>query len=322
MMMLVEFSRVGSLGRSGLPEHEFCMTGYVTGSDTLYPGVKQLRAGELLVADMLGSHVRLDVERYYDFTSINEYYVPDVKELSDEFDRVLIRCFERLVALAAGRRIVVPLSGGWDSRLIVLMLTRLRYSNMSAFTYGRPGNVESEISKQIADSLDIEWHFVPYSNELWRKWFQSEERSEYYAMSHNAVSLPHIQDWPAVWELKRGELIPEDSIFVPGHTGDYLAGTTGIGIVFGAACVSPARVADAIYEGHYYLFPLTGGEPSIEEAIKNRIAVQLDVSVSSSESAVGYYKRWVWQERQAKFIVNSVRAYEFWGYDWWIPLEI
>jgi len=27
-----------------------------------------------------------------------------------------------------------------------------------------------------------------------------------------------------------------------------------------------------------------------------------------------------WQERQAKFIVNSVRVYEFWGYEWRIPL--
>lgn len=27
-----------------------------------------------------------------------------------------------------------------------------------------------------------------------------------------------------------------------------------------------------------------------------------------------------WQERQAKFIGNSVRVYEFFGYDWWMPL--
>jgi asparagine synthase (glutamine-hydrolysing) len=30
--------------------------------------------------------------------------------------------------------------------------------------------------------------------------------------------------------------------------------------------------------------------------------------------------RFNWQERQAKFIENSVRAYEFYGYGWWTPL--
>ena len=31
------------------------------------------------------------------------------------------------------------------------------------------------------------------------------------------------------------------------------------------------------------------------------------------------FKKWDWQERQAKFIVNSVRVYEYWGYNWWLP---
>jgi asparagine synthase (glutamine-hydrolysing) len=31
-------------------------------------------------------------------------------------------------------------------------------------------------------------------------------------------------------------------------------------------------------------------------------------------------EKWDWQERQAKFICNSVRVYEFYGYDWWLPL--
>jgi asparagine synthase (glutamine-hydrolysing) len=28
---------------------------------------------------------------------------------------------------------------------------------------------------------------------------------------------------------------------------------------------------------------------------------------------------WNWQERQAKFIANAVRVYEFWGYEWRLP---
>jgi len=31
------------------------------------------------------------------------------------------------------------------------------------------------------------------------------------------------------------------------------------------------------------------------------------------------FESWDIAERQAKFIINSLRVYEFWGYEWWIP---
>ncbi len=104
--------KVSSLERSELAEHEFCMTGYVTGSDTLSPDVKQLRTGELLLAESGCESLRFDVERYYDFMNTEGYYACDAEELSKEFDSVLTRSFERLIALAKARTIAIPLSGG------------------------------------------------------------------------------------------------------------------------------------------------------------------------------------------------------------------
>lgn len=314
--------KVNSVKRSEIAEQEFCMTGYVTNSDTLYPGVKQLRAGELLIATLQCGSPSSRVDRYYDFINAGEYYPPDARELARQFDQVLMRSFERLLAFANGRTIAIPLSGGWDSRLVALMLTRLGYNNVIAFTYGRPGNLESEISRRVANALNIEWHFVPYTNELRNRWFWTDERTSYYSMAHNLVSLPHSQDWPAVWELKKKGLIPATCVIVPGHTGDFLAGTTGIPKSFLTAGVIPsARIVDEIYNGHYSLRQLGKDALHIEETMKQRILSQLGVYENlSPEDAVAFYKRWVWQERQAKFIVNSVRVYEFWGYDWWIPL--
>ena len=31
------------------------------------------------------------------------------------------------------------------------------------------------------------------------------------------------------------------------------------------------------------------------------------------------FEAWVSIEKVSKFVQNSVRAYEFWGYDWWTP---
>ncbi len=313
-------TKVGSFQRSELSEREFCMTGYVTGSETLYPGVKQLRAGELLVAKTADGLVQFSTERYFDFVGRPETS-SDAETLSHELDALLIRCFERLLRLADGRTLVVPLSGGYDSRLIVLMLKRLGYENVVAFTYGRPGNTESEISKQVAKRLDIPWQFVPYSNELWWQWFRTEEREAYYAMAHHAVSVPHLQDWPAVWELKRRGLVAEDSVFVPGHAADMISGSHIPEAFVKARQVSHEQLVEQIFKKHYSLVRVPRGKDLIFlDEMKGRITSALcapdclvpDVAVRLSEN-------WNWQERQAKFIANSVRVYEFWGYDWWLP---
>ena len=314
-------SKVGSFERSELAEHEFCMTGYVTDSDTLYPGVKQLRAGELLLARVINRSVQVSTERYCDFIDKNDC-TGDLGELSSGLDKTLIRCFERLLRLANGRTLVVPLSGGYDSRLIVLMLKRLGYKEVAAFTYGRPGNVESEISKRIANYLHIPWYFVPYSNESWWQWFRTEEREAYYEMAHQAVSLPHLQDWPAVWELRQRRLVPDDSIFVPGHTGDFISGGHIPKKFANVKRVSRNELVETIFTSHYSLAPIEGGKASIFlERLSNRITHGFDTcDYLAPETAARLCENWDWQERQAKFIVNSVRVYEFWDYDWWLPL--
>jgi len=289
---------------------EFMFTGYVTGRDTLYPDIKQLQAGEALVLEHITGIPKLKRIRYYKYIPGNYTTISEEDNL-EELDRVLVRIFKRLIKLASGRTIVVPLSGGYDSRLIVLMLKRLGYDNVIAFSYGKPKNKESEISKKVAQSLGIRWQFVPYSNEEWYKWYRSEEFKKYSHMACGLSSVPHIQDWPAVRMLKRNELIPNDSIFVPGHGADILSGR--VTKIVANCSIDPI---EAIFKQNYSLWRCPSEK--YENIFKSRIARTFNKEEQTQES-VSLFEYWRVRERHAKFIINSLRAYEFWGYSWWIP---
>jgi len=297
---------------------EFLLTGYVTGKDTLYPNIKQLQSGEAIHIACLHKDLRISFTRYYRYIPCNYLNLKRV-ELLENLDNALLRVFDRLIKRAKGRTIVVPLSGGYDSRLIVLMLKRLGYKNVITFSYGVPGNRESEISEEVAKILGVTWEFVPYSNEAWRKWYYSDELKAYYKFGDGLCVLPHEQDWPAVWELKRLRLIPEDSIFVPGHAADFVSGSHIPKSFLGKGHINFNKIFYIIYNDNYNLWSMGQNNDFIskfKDKLKSQIGDEFDYN---DESACSIYECWDWQERQAKFIANSVRVYEFWGYDWWLP---
>jgi asparagine synthase (glutamine-hydrolysing) len=296
-----------------LAKNEFLMTGYVTGDRTLSPAVKQVPAGEAvrLSLDGVGN---ICVERY-PYQKYIPRYRTDIS-LDDalcELDKVLTSAFTRLINEADGRMIVVPLSGGYDSRLIVLMLKRLGYDNVITFSYGRKDNQESNFSKELAESLGFHWEFIEYTNDKWHDWYSSEEWYEYSLMAGNLSSTPHLQDWPAIKELKEKQLVPDNCLIVPGHT---VALTASKNIQGDIDCVE--QVVYDLIRDHYNI----SGFSEVQRICKG---AEYDVNYSLGGLAqypdrISAYESWDVNERQAKFIINSVRCYEYWGYSWWLPL--
>jgi len=313
--------QVGNTEIDPLAREEFLLTGYVTGLDTLFLDVKQLQAGEALSVQDDGEKLNVKTIRYYQY--IHKYDAQNklsMEELMEKHDQVLLRVFNRLIKIADGRPIVIPLSGGYDSRLIVLMLKRLGYKNIITFSYGRPGNKESEVSRKVAESLGLRWEFVEYSNELWHEWYHSDEYNRYAIFADGLASLPHIQDWPAVWQLKNNKIIPNDSIFVPGHSADLLAGSRSKsvpGLYVNRAIDIPQTIA-AILKYHYSLFDWTKRRYELEPLFIEKIKQTLGCLEQFPDGASAF-ESWDIAERQSKFIINSLRVYEFWGYNWWMP---
>lgn len=309
---------------------EFLLTRYVTGNDTLCPRVKQLQAGEALLAEKTTEAIRVTTRRYYRY--LHHDYLRESKDaLIAELDAICVKAFERLVHSVNGRTIVVPLSGGYDSRLIAMMLRRSGYENVICYSYGIPGNWQSKVSEQVARTLRYQWEFVPYSHELWHDFFHSQECKSCLRYADGLTSVVLFQDWPAVLDMEKRRIIPRDGVFVPGHSGDFLAGSH-IPIEFRRARrIGMGMVIQAIEGKHYNLWDLRKLEldlgdsgPSIVSACSElRKKIQSlcgDLPCETPQDAANVFECWDWQERQAKFIVNSVRGYEFQGHEWRLPL--
>jgi len=297
---------------------EFLLTAYVTGRDTLFPDVKQLQAGEILRIENAMPQ-KPTLTRYYRFTP----GLPSTalkSALREEMNEMHLQVFQRLVNSANGRRIVVPLSGGLDSRLLVTMLKKLKYDNVLCFSYGRQENWEAEISKHVSARLGYEWHFVHYTWKKWRRWFNLSECRETRLAGSNLASRPSIQDWPAVFELRNAGILRDDDLLTPGHSADFLAGSHIPSEL--ATTTKPTReeVVETILKKHYIQWKWQKGNEEQKAQLADRVRRILEsIPIESARDAVGAFEMWDWQERQAKYIVNSVRDYERLGFEWRLP---
>lgn len=299
---------------------EFLATGYVTGPETLVNEIHEIQAGEYLIyTKSEGKYTVYPWFRYLhgDFSDNTE------EQLLRGLDTVMTGVFNRLLdtTVRQGKTIVVPLSGGLDSRLIVAMLKRLGARDVICFTYGKKGNRESEVSRKVAEALGFPWYFVEYSGRRWRDWYRSDEMRAYERYCSNLTSSPHFQDFLAVKILKNEGKIPDNAVFVPGHSGDMLAGSW-IPKDIGTLDHTYDQFVTHTLEQHYSLGRWKeDGDKDLDTFFQNRIRKSVgELMVTDAESLASAIEYFNFKERQAKFIVNSVRVYEYFGYEWRIPL--
>jgi asparagine synthase (glutamine-hydrolysing) len=161
---------------------------------------------------------------------------------------------------------------------------------------------------------------VPYSENKWRDAWNTQERWKFQKFASNFVSLPHIQDWLAVKELKLENLIDPDCVFAPGHSGDFVAGSHIPKDFFSLKAFDKDILANKVFQTHYSLAPIELLATDANDW-RDRILDRCEyTNISELWQLVDSFEKWDWQERQAKFIANSVRVYEFFNYDWWMPL--
>lgn len=302
---------------------DVAMAGYATGDSTLYAGLKQIRAGELVRAQ--GND--LERCRYYAYTSWVLGTPADDATMQRRLRETTLSILEKTAKGLAGRPVMLPLSAGFDSRLIASGLRHLGYRDVRCYAYGRPGNYEAEASRAIAERLGYGWTFVPYSPARVRALAATGSYADYLDFADSCASVPFLQDLLAITELKRAGKVPAEAIFINGNSGDFISGNH-----IHSALHQPQprlswqerveRVIAAYIDKHFSLWRDLR-HPANDGRIRARAHAALAEHLSGPvppEADHGLYEFLECQERQAKFVISGQRVYEYFGHAWRLPL--
>lgn len=289
---------------------QYLYTGAPLAGNTLVEGLKQGKPASITLFE--NQHVTE--------ISFSPYGAPIATPLvtktlaNTAFEKVLNTVFKRVINSVENRQVVVPLSGGYDSRLVLAMLHKMGVKNILCYTVGKHNPSEQGIAKQVAAALQVPLYHIDYRDAQYRmQQFKSAEFARFVDTIGADGNFMWLFEYNAILWLKQQGILQENAVFIPGHVGDFYAGShlrklgikekeslQGIGrklvlhaFEYGKPCWNTAFCAD------------------IKKALQN---------LPHHQSSWLVAMQFIAENRLAHQILNSARVYEFLGYKVLLPL--
>jgi asparagine synthase (glutamine-hydrolysing) len=282
---------------------------------TLVDGMRSVRAGEAVALREDGASVRWEAVDA-NAPSPTTRATGDAAAAGARLEDALATAAERTVRYADGRTIAVPLSGGYDSRLLLTVLAETGYDDLVAFTFGRPGIPDVERAEEVAAALGVRWEFAEYTTDRWREWYDTPDARAFRERYFEYESVPNYGMLPAVEDLRAEGRLGDDVLFCPGQTSHGMSSYEPPAS-FDSDTVGPGDVAAYFVDRRFTLWDWS--DETFERALRDRIASTLD-PVESLASAYHAGERWRWRNYITKYLLQDGRQYEWTGDDWWYPL--
>ena len=295
------------------------MSGYTAGNGTLWKNINGLLAGQFLLFNK-----KLSITTYYNSLSKN---IKNNFNYKDKLKDNIFSLLQHTINKADGRRIVIPLSAGLDSRLIASGLKHMGYKNVTCFSYGLKNNFEAKTAKKIASALNYNWKFIEISQRKIKQFYQAKLYSSYFSDNINGCSTPGIQDIYPIYKLKKLKYFTDEDIIVNGNSGDFTTGghlpqeslewnnTTNLKDAFNQSMKTHLSK-------HYSLWAELRNKKN-DSIIKKLLFKQLQAYPLKLEKTLApfmLYELLEFHNRQSKFVINLQRIYDYYGIDWLLPL--
>lgn len=295
-----------------LSEIEFKASNYTHGKKTLLKDVFQIQPSEYLLVE---NNTIVESDFFYSY-AIHKESSDSYADLKSRAVITFENSFKRFVASLGNKTAVIPLSGGYDSRLIAVMLKKHQYKNVVCFTYGNKNSFEIENSKKAAKALGFKWVFVEYDAKLIEGYIHTKEFKEYAHFAGKLSSMPYLQEFFAVKYLQKEKIIADDAIFIPGFAGDLLGGSQFLKVI--PENLQTDKIIDLITATKFSNYKILKFQ---KKALKEEVTLNLKNLDKNYKDKIAssVFENYDITEKIPKYVFNSASFYAFFGYEYRFP---
>ena len=290
-------------------------SGYTIGNQTLYQGLNALCAGELAFFTD-----KLDLKTYYMYSP---WKAKDQSktELIAQLETLVLELVSKIYHDNIDKTIVLPLSAGFDSRLIASAFKKIGATNVMCVSYGIKGNSEALTARKVAEKLGYKWEFIPLGIKRQREFQRTKLYSDYLDMVDSGLSVPFYQDVAAIYFMRQSSAFPSDAVFINGNTGDYVSGGHIPINSKNEVSVNSTNLVEKIISKHFSLWPglLDHKNLKVLQALVGNEVLRIDKKDASPKEAVHLFEGFEYLNRQTKYVVSGNWNYDFFGYSWELP---
>jgi asparagine synthase (glutamine-hydrolysing) len=292
-------------------KEQYLLGGFVLGCQTCFNGIMDVPNGCAVVFSNSTKKVHI-VETYsVEKERMFSCGYPQLKKMGGE---MLERMFDRLIESIGNKPVALLLSGGYDSRLILSGLLKKGYKNITTFTYGNEKNNEHLLAKKVAEKLGVKWHYISYTESFIRNHFNWQEIDSYLWYASNGNSFPSLHEYFAIKEIRTNNLVPDDTIFIPGYMGDGWAGSQYVKVF--SPYLQREQVAKTFISAKFFHH---NGLNETKLQAKNYLEAYIIQNYPRNTIASSIFEDLDLKERASKWTLNFAKAISFYGYEYRVP---
>ena len=180
-----------------------------------------------------------------------------------------------------------------------------------------------KIAKQVANALGFKWIQIEYNRNKIRKIYNSKKYKLYKSYCDNLNAIHFMGEYLMLSEIKKNKYIKRDAIFVNGQSGDFISGNH-IPFKINKTTSSLELVLKEYIFKHnkYWKVLLTDKKQIVKTQLKEQISKFLKDKKLEGKTIdmYGLYETLEFYNRQIKYVINGVRNYEFFNFEWRMPL--